>query len=527
MAPEDAVPHWEEFYLGSRRFQFVADGLGMPIDQVNFILGQLAGLVLAWVMRVYLHPSRVSTTTRHWGSFLAGVSISYFCFGRQMLLAVALVLGCYLLMLLLPVTLLHHVTLAASLTFLSAMHIQRQFYEDGMFVIDVTGPLMIMVQKATSLAYSLHDGLSGLKDHDLTPLQREMVLRKKPSVIEYFSYMLNFHSILAGPFFMFADYQDFIEGTNYAKRAMNVASTKTSLDSNRNKSVEEEVVVGKSGHMEGDGVAAHRPSTPESEPDPTRVSLYKAGLAAISAFVTVVILPRFPISYITEPAFFQHSYLYKIFFLVAVTSLTRHVYYTAWLLGDSICNMSGIGYNGKGPDGAHRWDMVSNVDVVGVESALSLRDTLEAWNSGTMKWLRFMVYERATVQKTLFTYMLSSMWHGFYPGYYITFVSGAYFTIAARYVRRSVRPRVVAAGPRAKVAYDVLTCLTTRLCLAIFTFPFILLRFWGSIAVYRDFYFLPHIMGVLVIVVLPKVLPPPARRREATETPTNQEKKAQ
>lgn len=28
--------HWEEFYLGSRRFQFIADGLGMPIDQVNW-----------------------------------------------------------------------------------------------------------------------------------------------------------------------------------------------------------------------------------------------------------------------------------------------------------------------------------------------------------------------------------------------------------------------------------------------------------------------------------------------------------
>lgn len=33
MASEDS--HWEEFYLGSRQFQFIADGLGMPIDQVN------------------------------------------------------------------------------------------------------------------------------------------------------------------------------------------------------------------------------------------------------------------------------------------------------------------------------------------------------------------------------------------------------------------------------------------------------------------------------------------------------------
>lgn len=59
-----------------------------------------------------------------------------------------------------------------------------------------------------------------------------------------------------------------------------------------------------------------------------------------------------------------------------------------------------------------------------------------------MKWLRFMVYERARAQKTMLTYMLSSLWHGFYPGYYITFVSGAFFTIVARYVSLSVHDEI-------------------------------------------------------------------------------------
>ncbi|KAK4312918.1 hypothetical protein Pmani_015689 [Petrolisthes manimaculis] len=502
----EASSQWEEFYFGSRRFQPMADYLGMPIDQVNFILGQLMALVLAYVMRVYCHPSQVSTSTRHYCSFLTGLGISYFCFGRQVVLAVLLVLGCYLLMMLLPLTLLHHVTLAASLTFLSVMHIQRQFYEDGLFVIDVTGPLMIIVQKATSLAYSLHDGLSGLKDEELTPLQRELVLRKRPSVVEYFSYMLNFHSMLAGPFFMFADYQDFIEGTHYAKRALGTSSPMVSLDSNSNKSPAEV-------KLESESVTS-QVTHPRKEPNPTRVSLYKASLAAICAFVTVMILPKFRISFITEPSYFTSSWSYKVFFILAVTSCTRHVYYTGWLLGDSICNMSGMGFNGYNKDGTPRWDLVSNVDVASVETSLSLRDTLGAWNSGTMKWLRFMVYERAGEQKTLLTYMLSSLWHGFYPGYYITFVSGAFFTIVARYVRRSVRPQVLKLGPGVKKGYDLLTCLSTRLILAYFTFPFIHLRFWGSIAVYRDMYFFPVIIGVLLIVLLPVVLPPPQRSHQ-------------
>ncbi|XP_042226224.1 lysophospholipid acyltransferase 1-like isoform X2 [Homarus americanus] len=465
-------------------------------------------LVLAYIFRVYCHPSRVSATTRHWGSLVAGLGISYFCFGRQVLLALLLVVGCYVLMLLLPITLIHHMSLAASLTFLSTMHIQRQIYEDGAFVIDVTGPMMIIVQKATALAYSLHDGLSGLKDEQLTPLQRELVLRKKPSALEYFSYMLNFHSVLAGPFFMFADYQDFIEGTHYAKRALDTTAATTSLDSNRNKSPTDLKTMD----------AQKTASRPEDEPDPTRVSLYKAGLSLICAVVTVCILPNFPISFLTQPGYFKSSYLYKGMYIVAVTSFTRHVYYTAWLVGDGICNMSGMGFNGYNKDGSAKWDLVSNVDVVGVETGLSLRDTLEAWNSGTMKWLRFMVYERAGAQKTLFTYMLSSMWHGFYPGYYITFVSGAFFTIAARYVRRSVRPRVMSHGPVVKLAYDAVTCITTRLCLAFFTFPFILLRFWSSIAVYRDIYFIPAVLGVLVIVLLPIVLPPPSRSSSSAKS---------
>ena len=63
--------------------------------------------------------------------------------------------------------------------------------------------------------------------------------------------------------------------------------------------MEEEVVVGCGGCVEGEDASPHPPTSPENDPDPTRVSLYKASLAAICAFVTVVILPKFPISYLT------------------------------------------------------------------------------------------------------------------------------------------------------------------------------------------------------------------------------------
>lgn len=68
--------------------------------------------------------------------------------------------------------------------------------------------------------------------------------------------------------------------------------------------------------------------------------------------------------------------------------------------------------------------------------ALTLRDSIEHWNKGTNRWLRSIVYERAKYNKLMFTYSLSALWHGFYPGYYITFANGAFFTIVARTVIR-------------------------------------------------------------------------------------------
>ena len=69
-----------------------------------------------------------------------------------------------------------------------------------------------------------------------------------------------------------------------------------------------------------------------------------------------------------------------------------------------------------------------------MQFGLSLRDSIEQWNKGTTRWLRMIVYERAPRFRTVLTYALSALWHGFYPGYYLTFMSGALFTFASRSV---------------------------------------------------------------------------------------------
>lgn len=43
-------------------------------------------------------------------------------------------------------------------------------------------------------------------------------------------------------------------------------------------------------------------------------------------------------------------------------------------------------------------------------------------------------YERCPINPTAATFLLSAMWHGVYPGYYLTFMTGIVMTMAARAV---------------------------------------------------------------------------------------------
>lgn len=118
-------------------------------------------------------------------------------------------------------------------------------------------------------------------------------------------------------------------------------------------------------------------------------------------------------------------------------------------------------------------------------------------------WLRRVVYERVDKYPTVLTYSLSALWHGFYPGYYITFANGALFTFAARavswpidqtksilqcdyfplQVRRTIRDYFTG-NAEMKLMYDFATFLTTKFVMAYITFTFVLLEFWPGLRLY-------------------------------------------
>ncbi|XP_058810867.1 lysophospholipid acyltransferase 6 isoform X2 [Phymastichus coffea] len=441
-----AVATEDFYYDGFRTFSWLSELVDIPIDQVNFLITQFTALGLAGLLRSPLNPVVASPASRHAFGLVIGLVLGYFNFGK--------------------------VVLAVALIYLSCIHFHRQMYDYGSCTLDVTAPLMVITQKVTSLAYSVHDGLTR-KEDELTPSQRYYAVQKMPTVLEYFSYVFQFQALMAGPIIFYRDYIDFIHGRGQKlfKSPYDEQSTRVN-----------EIVL---------------------EPSLTPIVVKKVIASLLCAVIFVQLIPSYPIEKIKDDEFlYNTSTAQKYWYLIVSTMLIRFKYYHAWLFADAICNCSGLGFNGYNEDGTARWDLVSNVDAFKFETALSLKDSIDAWNKGTNRWLRMIVYDRVKHNKTILTYSLSALWHGFYPGYYLTFANGAFFTVAARTVRRHVRPYFLTSKTK-KVFYDALTLVTTRLILTYITFSFILLEFQPSITLYLTMFLAPHLLGMSAILVLP------------------------
>ncbi|XP_011151698.1 lysophospholipid acyltransferase 2 [Harpegnathos saltator] len=465
-----------DYYDGFRTFSWLADFIGLPIDQVNFVLTQFTALILAGLLRTSLSPIATTPAARHVYGLTIGLALGYFCFGRQAIHLASLPALCYIAMRTQNPRHMQRVVLAIALIYLSCIHCHRQIYDYGSYTLDITGPLMVITQKVTSLAFSIHDGLTR-REEELTPMQRHQAVQKMPTALEYFSYVFHFQALMAGPVIFYRDYIDFIHGHH-------MPGAQSLVGFYDKKSQGSEIIL---------------------EPSPTLIVIKKIMASLICAVVFITFIPIIPIQRVKEDEFLSNTTaVYKVWYLMLATMLVRFKYYYAWIFADAICNNSGFGFNGYDEHGNARWDAASNVDVYKFEMSLNFKSSIEHWNKRTNLWLRLVVYERVRHNKIFYTYFLSALWHGFYPGYYLTFASGAFFTVAARSVRRYVRPLFLE-SERKQTFYDILTFIATRVIMAYTTFSFVLLEFVPSIRVYLYLYLFPHLLGLIAIILLPRM----------------------
>ncbi|KAI8349248.1 MBOAT, membrane-bound O-acyltransferase family-domain-containing protein, partial [Mortierella sp. GBAus27b] len=365
------------------------------------------------------------------------------------------------------------------MTHMSVSHLMRQLNDYRGYKLDHTGPQMILTMKLTSWAFSVHDGRRNPKE--LSKYQQEHAITTFPNLLHYLSYVFFFPGVLVGPTFEYMDYIRFIDLTQFK-------------DSKTGK--------------------IHWPA------GRVKASMTSFFFSLIALASLAIFAPKLDALWTLSPDFKALPWVLRFGYVQLAAFAARFKYYAVWKMAEGACVLAGFGYNGQDPKtGESRWDASSNIDIWAYETGESVKTLADSWNKGTNLWLKHSVYFRVVKPgakpgafETFATFAVSAFWHGFYPGYYLMFISAAMALTAGKLLRAHLRPRFVSATTgKTPLWYNALGMLITQLSMNYLSMSFLILSLKDSLGLWKDLYFVVHI-GIMAVILLAPILLPVKRK---------------
>lgn len=296
---------------------------------------------------------------------------------------------------------------------MSISHIWRQIANDPSSV-DVTGAQMVLLMKLSAFCWNIADG--SLPEDQLSDFQKDRKLKEIPSVLDFAGYVLFFPALFAGPAFDYADYRRWIDTSMFDVPAQ--------VDPSKKPPVRKKRRIPRSG-------------TP---------AVWKGATGLVWILLYLNMAGPYSHEVPLQDSFLEYGIVRRVWILIMAGFVARFKYYGVWSLTEGACILAGLGYNGFDPTtGKVSWNRLQNIDPWMVETAQNPRAFLGGWNMNTNNWLRNYVYLRVTprgkkpgFRASMITFGTSALWHGFYPGYYLTFVLASFIQTAAK--RKSTHP---------------------------------------------------------------------------------------
>ncbi len=349
--------------------------------------------------------------------------------------------------------------------------------------INCVGSQMVLTMKLYSLAYNLYDGenLAKGKEDRASKKCADVAITDIPGIIEFLGYTFNFSSILAGPACEFKIYKDACDGTN---------------------------LYDKNGKPLGKIPSQVWPSL-----KPFLVSLICLGMFVVGNGMFPLLDPTDPqhntpvllsVEMLKKPWVQRYAYSWVSLFFI------RMKYYFAWKNAEGACNIYYCGFEGFDENGNVKgWNHSSNIEIIAFETAPNLKTLTGAWNKKTANWLGRYIYMR-TGGSLVATYGMSAFWHGFYPGYYMFFLSVPLITACERLGRKKISPRF---SSNKWSPYGIVCILSTSFVVEYVIQPFQLLAYGWAFDNWKNHYFFGHILCVIFYVVVSRI-PTPKKKEE-------------
>lgn len=409
--------------------------------------------------------------SRHACSFFSGFLILYLAVGRHWVHHAITSLLSYSIFLSLSPRLSRVLVLLVLLVYLGFAHVNSASAQTFHF----SSTQMILTQKLSSLAFNLEDGhfLTHKNQDDARSwsVQRHkharFALAKVPNLLEYLGYTFNFSSILCGPFFEYSIYSAACNGTLVNPNGPRYGRVSFQL-------------------------------WPTLRP-------FLAGVFCLWIYDSTSLM--FPISntseqlpYILSEHFLRLPFVKRVLYVHVAQTIQFLPLLAMFKLSEGANNTWCVGFEGFDDTASViGWDNACNVDIYRFLTAENFRTVTKAWNKKTSCWLSRYVYSR-TNGNLMATYFVSAMWHGFYPGQYLFFLSAPLVTQCERIGRRKLAPLFM---KDFQSSWRLFCRFITGILLHYFTSAYFLRTLQGSVEHWKNQYFYGH---VLLLLFYPFVL---------------------
>jgi len=344
---------------------------------------------------------------------------------------------------------------------------------------------MMLTIRLTQIAFNYRDG--NVDKSNKRDIFIPYEIKKLPSPLEFFAYVYYYGGIIMGPCYEFTDFTKFNNLTLF-----------------------------------------------ESCPNNKMPSPYFAAFTRFLAAILLLIFhflykAYFPTDYLFDPMFGKRNIFYKLFYSICCLQGVRFGYHFSFCLSEGANMLNGFGFNGIDENGNIKWDRLASANVTGVEFAQSPFEVSLNWNVTAGHWLKNYVYLRLDPPtskpsnfSSTFTNLLSALWHGFYPGYFIHFGTASLVLQVGRGIRAKFRDRAILAGETAKMIYDFLGFLFIKFFMGYSMACFYGLTWEKCINYLISMRFVGHI-GLIVVYLILMIIPSPSTKKP--DSTTNSKKK--
>jgi len=414
---------------------------------------------------------------RHIFSFLLGCFLLQFTLGVQWIHIPLSSLIVYVMLLIFPRKLNTTLVPGFALFYLVFGHLHRQYINYLGWDLDFTGAQMVLTQKLHMIAFNLYDGqvLASGKENRAAKKCSQFALPKLPSLIEYLGYTCCFSNVLSGPVSEFSIYQQSCDGSLLYDK---MGKPRGKIPSNVWPSLAP-LLSSLACLMIFVGLGAHFPLLDPTDPQNNN-----------------------PI--VITPEFLENPWPYRFFYLWMGLLVVRQKYYFAWKNSEGANNVWYAGFEGFDEKGkAKGWDNSKNVGIFNFEFATSIQTLSKEWNKRTSLWLTRYVYIR-TNGSLLAVYSMSAFWHGFYPGYYLFFLSVPLMTFTERLAKKKLTPLF---GP-SNIFYNAACWVATSFCAEYMVSAFVMLALEWSWKNWKGNYFFGHAVCIIGYSLLSQLKTP-------------------